>query len=166
MGGSPTRARTWDLRINSPSLYQLSYRGSGKRARFYRSPALLDDLRDSLGDVVDVLRVERGDADAAGLDGVDRVVLAQAQDLILRQAGVREHAALGDDVPEFRLRRPLLDLRDEVQAQALDAIAHGAELLVPQRAQFGRGEHCRGELAAVRRRIGVVGAHDPLQLGK
>src|SRR4249920_3381717 len=26
--GSPTRARTWDLRINSPSLYQLSYRGS------------------------------------------------------------------------------------------------------------------------------------------
>src|SRR5712692_11014377 len=25
--GSPTRARTWDLRINSPSLYQLSYRG-------------------------------------------------------------------------------------------------------------------------------------------
>ena len=27
MFGSPTRARTWDLRINSPSLYQLSYRG-------------------------------------------------------------------------------------------------------------------------------------------
>ena len=25
--GSPTRARTWDLRINSPALYQLSYRG-------------------------------------------------------------------------------------------------------------------------------------------
>src|SRR5437763_11316504 len=28
--GSPTRARTWDLRINSPSLYQLSYRGPGE----------------------------------------------------------------------------------------------------------------------------------------
>ena len=27
--GSPTWARTRDLRINSPSLYQLSYRGSG-----------------------------------------------------------------------------------------------------------------------------------------
>ena len=26
-GGSPTWARTRDLRINSPSLYQLSYRG-------------------------------------------------------------------------------------------------------------------------------------------
>ncbi len=25
--GSPTRARTWDLRINSPSLYRLSYQG-------------------------------------------------------------------------------------------------------------------------------------------
>ena len=30
--GSPTRARTWDLRINSPSLYQLSYRGTGRNA--------------------------------------------------------------------------------------------------------------------------------------
>ena len=29
--GSPTRARTWDLRINSPSLYQLSYRGPVRR---------------------------------------------------------------------------------------------------------------------------------------
>src|SRR3954463_9513090 len=29
--GSPTRARTWDLRINSPSLYQLSYRGIVRR---------------------------------------------------------------------------------------------------------------------------------------
>lgn len=26
--GSPSRARTYDLRINSPSLYRLSYRGS------------------------------------------------------------------------------------------------------------------------------------------
>src|SRR5437763_4783693 len=30
--GSPTRARTWDLRINSPSLYQLSYRGPDWKA--------------------------------------------------------------------------------------------------------------------------------------
>ena len=41
--GSPTRARTWDLRINSPSLYQLSYRGIWDkkrelRAGFYPSP--------------------------------------------------------------------------------------------------------------------------------
>ena len=31
--GSPTRDRTWDLRINSPSLYQLSYRGIEAPAR-------------------------------------------------------------------------------------------------------------------------------------
>ncbi len=30
--GSPTRARTWDLRINSPLLYQLSYQGIDKAA--------------------------------------------------------------------------------------------------------------------------------------
>ena len=30
--GSSTWARTRDLRINSPALYQLSYRGIGKRA--------------------------------------------------------------------------------------------------------------------------------------
>jgi hypothetical protein len=30
LDGSPTRARTWDLRINSPSLYRLSYRGIGE----------------------------------------------------------------------------------------------------------------------------------------
>src|SRR2546423_11907173 len=38
--GSPTRARTWDLRINSPSLYQLSYRGSdGKGGILSKPPA-------------------------------------------------------------------------------------------------------------------------------
>ena len=34
LGGSPTRARTWDLRINSPSLYQLSYRGMVREGGF------------------------------------------------------------------------------------------------------------------------------------
>jgi hypothetical protein len=33
--GSPTRARTWDLRINSPSLYQLSYRGTSLPLYFF-----------------------------------------------------------------------------------------------------------------------------------
>jgi hypothetical protein len=31
LGGSPSRARTCDLRINSPSLYQLSYQGIEKQ---------------------------------------------------------------------------------------------------------------------------------------
>src|SRR6186997_2137393 len=86
--GSPTRARTWDLRINSPSLYQLSYRGS-------EEPAILPNyLGNSIGDVVDVLAGERGHADAAGVDGVDRLVLAQAAHLVLGEAAVGKHAAL------------------------------------------------------------------------
>src|SRR5688572_2822237 len=36
--GSPTRARTWDLRINSPSLYQLSYRGIGSGSACSTTP--------------------------------------------------------------------------------------------------------------------------------
>src|SRR2546423_15616453 len=42
--GSPTRARTWDLRINSPSLYQLSYRGT---ALNYSRPWILRSNRSS-----------------------------------------------------------------------------------------------------------------------
>src|SRR5256885_13808245 len=86
--GSPTRARTWDLRINSPSLYQLSYRGSERKVAILtetprslrsRPPCqgaktkLGDHLRDRFGDVFDVAGIQGGDADAAGLDGVDRV---------------------------------------------------------------------------------------------
>ncbi len=36
--GSPTWARTRDLRINSPALYQLSYRGT---AQHYKGPVSL-----------------------------------------------------------------------------------------------------------------------------
>src|SRR3954469_16081239 len=90
--GSPTRARTWDLRINSPSLYQLSYRGIGNVTRatggiLQQPPALLNDFGDRLRDVVDVAGVERGDTDAPGLDGVDGVFLAQPLHLLLAEAG-------------------------------------------------------------------------------
>src|SRR5688572_20808701 len=44
---------------------------------------LADYLGNGVGDVLDVLRGERGDADAAGLDGVDRVFLAQPAHLLL-----------------------------------------------------------------------------------
>src|SRR3954447_7577076 len=52
--GSPTRARTWDLRINSPSLYQLSYRGFAAETGLYRSA---DRLRQNVtGSQLRVLR--------------------------------------------------------------------------------------------------------------
>ena len=60
--------------------------------------------------------------------------------------------------------RMLLDLRHELASHVLDALAHGAEFLVPLRAQLRRREHAGGELAAVRWRIGVIGAHDALEL--
>src|SRR5205823_12082010 len=41
---SPTRARTWDLRINSPSLYQLSYRGTTCN---YSGAAILGQTNDA-----------------------------------------------------------------------------------------------------------------------
>ena len=41
--GSPTWTRTRDLRINSPSLYQLSYQGTDARL-LLKSPALSKDI--------------------------------------------------------------------------------------------------------------------------
>src|SRR3954469_6283881 len=163
--GSPTRARTWDLRINSPSLYQLSYRGICDVMRRYgRDSTLLNYLGDRVGNVADVAGVERRDADAAGFDRVDRVVLAQALHLLLGEPGVGEHAALLQDEAEIRVRHALLDVAHEVEAHALDAIAHRAELLLPLGAQLAGGEDRGDQLAAVSRRIGVVRAHDALEL--
>src|SRR2546421_1682628 len=156
--GSPSRARTYDLRINSPSLYQLSYRGSG------RAGILPDYFRDRVGDVVDVLRVERGDTDAAGVDGVDGKFLAQAPHLLAAQAGVREHAALLEHELEVAARRLGVDQVDEALAHRLDPLAHRADLALPQAAQLRAVQHGGDDLPAVRRRVGVIGAHDALQL--
>src|SRR5205085_11354615 len=120
------------------------------------------DLGNRLRDVVDVAGVERGDADAPGLDGVDRVLLAQSLHLLLAEARIGEEATLCDDGAEIDARRALLDLGDELAPHLLDALAHRAELLVPECAELGRGEYAGGELAAVRRRIGVIRAHDAL----
>jgi hypothetical protein len=47
--GSPTRARTWDLRINSPSLYRLSYRGILRVIMVMAGPALVNRTRPGSG---------------------------------------------------------------------------------------------------------------------
>src|SRR5207302_8243574 len=127
-------------------------------------PELLNDLGDRLRDVVDVAGVERGNADAPCLDGVDRVLLAQPLHLFLGEARVGEEAALREDEAEIDARRALFDPAHELASHVLDALAHGAEFLVPLRAQLRRREHAGGELAAVRWRIGVIGAHDALEL--
>ena len=43
--GSPTWARTRDLRINSPSLYRLSYRGIGERRMVFISSRCVKHAR-------------------------------------------------------------------------------------------------------------------------
>jgi hypothetical protein len=53
--GSPTRARTWDLRINSPSLYQLSYRGietgnASETADYFSFFGSAGSMRESVGE--------------------------------------------------------------------------------------------------------------------
>src|SRR5207302_7965074 len=94
----------------------------------------------------------------------DRILLAQPLHLLLGEACVGEEAALRDDGAEIGARRALLDASDELAPHLLDALAHCAELLIPQRAQLWRRQHAGGELAAVRWRIGVIGAHDALEL--
>ena len=91
--GSSTRARTWDLRINSPSLYRLSYRGR-EWARIICDASSLQDRSDRLRHVVHVTAVQRGDTNAPGVHRVDVKLFAQAVDLLRGQSAVREHSVL------------------------------------------------------------------------
>src|SRR5262245_32334988 len=101
------------------------------------STRLADYLCDCVCAVVDVLAIERGDADTAALDGIDRVLLAHAQHLILGQAGIGEHAALAQDEAPVGAGYAALDAIDQGLAHQLDAVAHGAQLLVPELLQLG-----------------------------
>ena len=93
LAGSSTRARTWDLRINSPSLYRLSYRGRREGADYRRAPSL-QNRGNRLGDVVDVSAVQRGNTNASGAHGVDVKFLAETVDLRGGQSAVGEHSVL------------------------------------------------------------------------
>src|SRR5436190_13978352 len=50
-----------------------------------KASALAHHLGDGLADVVDVLRVQRGDADAAGVHAVHAELVAKADHLVLRE---------------------------------------------------------------------------------
>src|SRR5262245_59383410 len=105
--GSPTWTRTRDLRINSPSLYRLSYRGSGAEERESISirPGAFHAFRrrnsqnacDGRADVVDVLRVEGCDANPTGGDRVDAELVAQPIHLRSRNARIGKHPPLAQD---------------------------------------------------------------------
>ena len=55
---------------------------------------------------------------------------------------------------------------DELPAHRLDALAHLAELVFPQLAQLRRGQDGRDDLAAVSRRVRIVGADHALELAQ
>ncbi len=104
--GSSTWTRTRDLRINSPTLYQLSYRGTaldyiGSSASGKVALALLSAAKhrsDGVGDDFHIAAIERRNADAPGGEHVDGKILAQTLRLGGAQARIGEHPALLADV--------------------------------------------------------------------
>ena len=81
----------------------------------------------------------------------------------LRQAGIREHSALLQHERKIS-SGALLQLVDQLPAHRADAVAHFAEFVVPQCAQFRGSEHRGDDLPAMRGRARVVGARDTLDL--
>src|SRR3954462_5609384 len=86
-------------RRSGPGCFPASARGSALPSeagwKALRSANdLADDAGDRSGDVIDVLGIEGRHADPPGLNGVDRVLLAQAQHLVARQPRVAEQPLL------------------------------------------------------------------------
>lgn len=98
-------------------------------------PPLLDDGGNGVGDVVDVARVQRGEADASGADGVDAELGFQPFDLLGREPGVGEHATLIRHEGEVLRHAARLELLHQPGAHGADAVAHAGEFLFPLLAQ-------------------------------
>ena len=133
-----------------------------------RKPAeeTLRDLRHGLGDSAHVLRAQARHAHAARAHQVHGVLLAQAVDLHRRQAGVAEHAALGEEVVERAARQAFGEGSVQALAHGLDARAHAFQLVLPALAQFRRGQHLGDDARAVHGRARIVLAHGELQLAQ
>ena len=91
--GSSTWARTRDLRINSPSLYRLSYRGR-RWALIICDACLLQDSCDGFRDVVNIAAVECSDANAPRVNRVDVKLFPQPIDMLCCQPAVGKHSVL------------------------------------------------------------------------
>src|SRR5690606_40156959 len=107
----PARPATWYRRSCRPRCPNNRPRRPGRNAEGPASRGLRAlpagagsgaDRRHRPGDVFQVALVERGHADAAGAHRIDAVLVAQAVDLGLAQARVREHARLLGDEAELR----------------------------------------------------------------
>src|SRR6478672_9615394 len=179
--GAGNESRTRDLNLGKVALYQLSYSrggvselyhplraakraGQGRSSRLSANGNRLEDRRDRIRDILDVLRIECRDADATGIDRVNREFVAQAINLLAVQAGVRKHSALPANELEVAIGNAFREFFHHRSAHFPDSLAHPAELDVPDFAQLGIGEHERDNLAAMSRGVRIVGAHHPLEL--
>mmetsp|Transcript_14294 Transcript_14294/g.46117 ORF Transcript_14294/g.46117 Transcript_14294/m.46117 type:complete len:298 (+) Transcript_14294:14-907(+) len=125
---------------------------------------LLEDVGDGRGELVDVLRVDAGHGDAARLEHVDVVLLADLEDLGLGHARVGEHADLRRDVAPVAARVQRVELGPERRAHVADAARHDLERVEPRglevRVVEDRGDDARAE----GRRVRVHGARDLFQV--
>src|SRR5213080_4268599 len=63
------------------------------KANSPRATASRDHFRDRIRDVIQIARIQRGDADAAGIDGIDGKISTQTPHLVGGQTGVRKHSS-------------------------------------------------------------------------
>ena len=92
--------------------------------------------------------------------------LAQAVHLLRGQAGVAEHAALGQEVVEVAARQLGRQHRMQALAHGLDALAHRGHVGFPRSAQRRVVQHLGHHRGGVQRRAGVVAAHGGAQLAQ
>src|SRR5690606_24150004 len=149
------------MAIQTVFLYSLDF-----ATLYVKDQALREDFGDGGSHVIDIAAVQGCNANASAADGIDSVFVAQAVYLLSRQAGVREHATLAQYEIEILRHAVRLEFFDQLHAHGTDAFAHGGELIGPQGVELGRVQHRRDDRAAVRRRVGIVGADDALELAE
>lgn len=93
------------------------------------------------------------------------VLLTQSQDLVLGQAGEREHANLVCDVVPSARSLQLLEVVAQSCAHLDDAARHGAQVTLPLGEQLFVIEHCGSDAGTVRGRVGDLGALEDGELG-
>lgn len=121
---------------------------------------------DGVADVVEGGGEEACDVDAAALDHVDGLLLAEEGDLGVVESAVGEHALLAEEVGEIGVRAAFGESVDEGGAVGGDAVAHGVEFAAPFGAEGGIGEEEEGDGAAVALGVGVDFADDAAHLGE
>src|SRR5262249_13382549 len=119
---------------------------------------------DGRADVVDVLRVEGCDANAASGDRVDAELVAQPIHLRSRKARIRKHPPLAQDEGKVAVCPASLQSVDQALPHLLDAVAHLGKLLFPELAQLAAAQHARDEGTAMGWWVRVVGANRSLEL--